>query len=334
MWPIGEIKNIKYFFCYENIIKENNNEVMIPLHDRYFTIQKNNNLLQTILYNGMILDVTNVHITNKKIIYKNFQMRKVDNIEIKDFNSIYNYIKIHCNFRLLSIEDESGVLYVNFLGNIIGIRVSIFIGLKDLEQEEDNVLISLRFLKDINNDFYSQVIKKNLQWFMENIKTPGLMIIGGETGRGKTTFLYNLLDLFSKEGLHIITIEDPVEKIINNVLQREVKSYIKNNQNNYEEILKSILRHNPDIIVIGEIRDEEFSKLCMRSILTGHSIICTIHLSQWTNDNSIDEKEIILRNFLKRFEDFNIKSFYIENYVKGFVFLEDNYKVKIFNYKK
>jgi type II secretory ATPase GspE/PulE/Tfp pilus assembly ATPase PilB-like protein len=334
MWPIGIINNKKYFYTNEKIIKENSNEVIIPLYNQYYFIQRiEENLLNDILYKSMILNVTNVHINNKKIIYKDKKTIDCQPIEEMAFKKIYNYIKIHCNFKLLSNEDESGVLYINFLGNIIGVRVSIFIGLKDFYLESDNILISLRFLKDIENNFYSAIINNNLCWFMQAITTPGLIVIGGETGRGKTTFLYNLLDILSKKHLHIITIEDPVEKIIENIFQREIENHLKNNKNNYEEILKSILRHNPDVIVIGEIRDEQLTKLCVRSILTGHSIICTIHLSRWANNKST-EKEIILNNFLKRFEDLNIKSSYISNYLKGFVFLDRDYKVKIFDYNK
>ncbi len=108
---------------------------------------------------------------------------------------------------------------------------------------------------------------------------------------------------------------------------------IKDNKNNYDEILKSILRHNPDIIVIGEIRDEEFSKLCLRSILTGHNIITTMHLTKWINNQNINKKEVILHNFLKRFENFNIKSTYIEPYIKNIIFLNDDFNVEIFNYE-
>ena len=351
LWPIGVINNKKYFFTNDERLflsnkeeknrEENKEMVLISIYDNYYNI--NDHLLNKYIYKSILLEVTDLQIMNNKIIYrKNSQVVANELINVSEFNHIYNFLKVHCNFRLVNKRDESGVFYVNFLGEIMGIRTSTFIGLKDLE-DNNNILISLRFLKDIKNNFYDEVIyeEENYKWFLEVAQTPGLIVIGGETGRGKTTFLYNLMDMLAKKNIHIISIEDPVEKVIGGVFQRELNTYIDNNEYNYNEILKSILRHNPNIIAIGEIRDKEGAFLCTRSLLTGHSILCTIHLSNWENifidkergnlsvinNNYISNP--IKENFLKRFEDFGIKRSYIDNYIKGFVFLDKNYKVNI-----
>lgn len=103
----------------------------------------------------------------------------------------------------------------------------------------------------------------------------GLILFTGPTNSGKTTTLYSLLEE-TKSMLHrnIITLEDPVERKSNNVLQVQVneKAGIT-----YTTGLKAILRHDPDIIMVGEIRDEETAKIAIRASLTGHLVLSTLH---------------------------------------------------------
>ncbi len=339
LWPIGLINNKKYFYTNDEKLFLNNNSedmVLISLYENYYNIQ--NHILNKYIYKSILLNITDIHIINSQIIYKkNRKIISDDKINQDTFNDIYNFLKMFCNFRLINRKDESGVFYVNFLGEIIGIRVSTFIGVKDLF-DNNNTLISLRFLKDVKNNFYKEFIYKeeNYRWLMEKITSPGLIVIGGETGRGKTTFLYNILQLLVMENFNIISIEDPVEKIIPGVFQRELNTYFNENSYNYNEILRSILRHNPDVIVVGEIRDTEGALLVTRSLLTGHSILSTLHLSNW--ENNINNEYLIgnnssnpiKENFLKRFEDFGVNKKYIENYIKGFIFLNKDYKVNLY----
>ena len=100
----------------------------------------------------------------------------------------------------------------------------------------------------------------------------GLILIGGPTGSGKTTTLFNIINSIDTVGKNIITIEDPVEYIIPNANQVEV-----NEKANFSNILRSVLRQDPDIIIIGELRDEETAKIALRASLTGHLVLSTIH---------------------------------------------------------
>ncbi|WP_027407784.1 competence type IV pilus ATPase ComGA [Anoxybacteroides tepidamans] len=103
----------------------------------------------------------------------------------------------------------------------------------------------------------------------------GLIIFTGPTGSGKTTTLYTLLSTYqSKCRRNIITLEDPVEKRAEHVLQVQVneKAGIT-----YAAGLKAILRHDPDIIMVGEIRDAETAKIAVRAALTGHLVLSTMH---------------------------------------------------------
>lgn len=96
----------------------------------------------------------------------------------------------------------------------------------------------------------------------------------GPTGSGKTTSLYALLEKLNREEVNIITIEDPVEYKIENINQISINEKIGLT---YPVILKSILRQDPDIIMIGEIRDKETAEIAIRAAITGHLILSTAH---------------------------------------------------------
>ncbi|MDR0640239.1 MAG: type II/IV secretion system protein [Holosporales bacterium] len=105
----------------------------------------------------------------------------------------------------------------------------------------------------------------------------GMIIFCGPTGSGKTTSIYALLEIMDKTSRNIMTLEDPVEYRIQNVRQTEIKHGIID----FAEGVKSILRQDPDVILIGEIRDKETAKMAMRASMTGHLVLTTIH----ANDN-------------------------------------------------
>lgn len=105
----------------------------------------------------------------------------------------------------------------------------------------------------------------------------GMLLVTGPTGSGKTTTLYSVLSSINKGDRKIITIEDPVEYQLPGINQIQVKSEIGLT---FAHSLRSILRHDPDVILIGEIRDRETAKIAIESALTGHLVFSTLH----TND--------------------------------------------------
>jgi len=108
-------------------------------------------------------------------------------------------------------------------------------------------------------------------------KPHGIVFMTGPTGSGKTTTLYACLYRLNKEGVKIITIEDPIEYELPGVMQIQVKPEIGMT---FANALRSILRHDPDIMMVGEVRDLETAELAIRTALTGHLIFSTLH----TND--------------------------------------------------
>ena len=110
------------------------------------------------------------------------------------------------------------------------------------------------------------------------VRSPyGLILVTGPTGSGKTTTLYSALDLLRNEATNIVTIEDPVEYQLPLVNQIQVTERVGLN---FVRALRSILRQDPDVIMVGEIRDEETARVAIQAALTGHLVMSTLH----TND--------------------------------------------------
>lgn len=136
----------------------------------------------------------------------------------------------------------------------------------------------LRILK--NN--ISEVSLENLGFTNENLiklkkllnRKNGLLLFCGPTGSGKTTTLYSIVNYLNNEKLNIITIEDPIEYQFPNINQIQCKNEIGLD---FSIILRSVLRQDPDIILVGEIRDKETAEIALMASLTGHLVITTLH---------------------------------------------------------
>ncbi|MCK5510999.1 type II/IV secretion system protein [Candidatus Parcubacteria bacterium] len=113
-----------------------------------------------------------------------------------------------------------------------------------------------------------KVVENNLK------KTEGLLLVTGPTGSGKSTTLFSMIDILNKEGVNISTLEDPVEYQIKGVNQSQVKPTIGYT---FSTGLRSFLRQDPDVIMVGEIRDEETAELAIHAALTGHVVLSTLH---------------------------------------------------------
>lgn len=109
------------------------------------------------------------------------------------------------------------------------------------------------------------------------IKTSGIFLVTGPTGSGKSTTLYSLLNILNSEGVNISTLEDPIEYEIKGINQSQVRPKIGFS---FANGLRSLLRQDPNIIMVGEIRDEETAELSINAALTGHLVLSTLH----TND--------------------------------------------------
>ncbi len=122
--------------------------------------------------------------------------------------------------------------------------------------------------------------KTDLARFRQLIKAPyGIILVTGPTGSGKTTTLYSALSILNQPGINIITVEDPIEYQINGISQMQVNTKIGLT---FANGLRTIVRQDPDIILVGEIRDLETAEIAIQSALTGHLVFSTLH----TNDSA------------------------------------------------
>jgi type IV pilus assembly protein PilB len=144
----------------------------------------------------------------------------------------------------------------------------------------------------------------NLEIFDSILEAPnGVILVTGPTGSGKTTTLYSALNELNKIDKNIITVEDPVEYKIDGINQVQVNS---KSGLHFSTGLRSILRQDPDIIMVGEIRDEETAEIAVRAAITGHVVLSTLH----TNDAP---------STIMRLQDMGIKPFLLAASLRGIV---------------
>lgn len=141
----------------------------------------------------------------------------------------------------------------------------------------------------------------DLEKVNEAIKSPhGMILVTGPTGSGKTTTLYTVMKILNRREIHVSTIEDPIEYSIEGITQIQVNT---KTGLTFAKGLRSIVRQDPDIIMVGEIRDEETADIAVNSALTGHLVLSTLH-----TNNAPDT--------LSRLLDMNIEAFLISSTVE------------------
>ncbi|RMH57054.1 MAG: type II secretion system protein GspE [Candidatus Hydrogenedentota bacterium] len=171
---------------------------------------------------------------------------------------------------------QDGRILIKVDGNNIDIRVSI---LPDVYGEK--IVMRLLDMESIPLDLHTLGFEdQDLKHLLEALKRPyGMVLVTGPTGSGKTTTLYAGLNSINSPEKNITTVEDPVEYRLKGVNAVAVKSEIGMT---FAAALRSILRQDPDIVMIGEIRDLETAEIAIRAALTGHLVLSTLH----TNDST------------------------------------------------
>ena len=198
-------------------------------------------------------------------------------IEKEDYPSIINKIKIMANLDISEKRlPQDGRIFFNKQNMKFDIRVST---LPTLYGEK----IVLRLLSNDATNIELETLgfsKNDLENYMEGIKQHnGIVLISGPTGSGKTTTLYATLKLLNKESSNVVTIEDPIEYTLEGINQVQLKESIGLD---FASALKTFLRQDPDVIMLGEIRDKETASMAIRASLTGHLVLSTIHTnSAW-----------------------------------------------------
>lgn len=186
--------------------------------------------------------------------------------------SVVARIKILCNMKLDEHrKPQDGRFSAKIDGRQVDFRVSTF----PTYYGEKVVMRILDKDKGVRNLDNSGLSPEHLEMVRRAIKKPyGMILISGPTGSGKSTTLYAMLNEVDKDTKNVLSLEDPVEFNIDGVSQSQVRAEINYT---FATGLRTTLRQDPDIIMVGEIRDKETAALAVQAALTGHLVLSTIH---------------------------------------------------------
>lgn len=188
------------------------------------------------------------------------------------YENILNRIKVQANLRIDEHSSaQDGAIRFEKKDGIIDMRVSV---VPIMEGEKIVIRLLAQYIRGLNLSDLG--LSKQNQEIMEIAarKPFGMILVTGPTGSGKTTTLYSLLKIINKPGVNITTIEDPVEYKMEETNQIQVN---KKTDLSFARGLRAIVRQDPDIILVGEIRDRETAEIAVNAALTGHLLLSTFH---------------------------------------------------------
>ncbi len=261
-------KNIHDFKDLENILKK----------------AKDSDVNKIIFAAALILDVGDIHIEPEKdSVNVRFRidgiLQNIASLPLNTYPALLGEIKILSGVKT---EVRQGVIDSRFNINIsksiknikensVAVRVSIILG-----GYGETIVMRLLKSSSMQLDLAKLGIRQqNLTKIMTEIKKPnGVILNTGPTGSGKTTTLYSILNLLNNPEIKIITVEDPIEYQLPGILQTPIN---EKEGYTFPTALRSLLRQNPDIMMIGEIRDNETAQVSIQAALTGHLVLSTLH---------------------------------------------------------
>lgn len=240
-------------------------------------------LVDTIVYNAMESRASDIHIeAGDRDVRVKFRIdgalyAKVDPIDIAYHQTLISRIKVMSELDIAERRiPQDGRFRVRYKGRTVDFRVSIL-----PSAFGENCVIRILDKEQISEEFKNLSLDvvgfdpDDLRRFRLYIKEPyGMVLVTGPTGSGKTTTLYAALNEIRNEEDKIITIEDPVEYVLQGIMQIPVN---EKKGLTFARGLRSILRHDPDKVMVGEIRDEETAQIAIQSALTGHLVFTTVH---------------------------------------------------------
>lgn len=203
------------------------------------------------------------------VLIERYQLKK------EDYPSLVNKIKIKANLDIAEKRlPQDGRIFFENTSQKFDIRVSTLPTLYG-EKIVMRLLSSNGSKVDINSLGFES---EDLQNYLEGVNRPnGIVLISGPTGSGKTTTLYATLQLLNQTSRNILTIEDPIEFTLEGINQVQLKENIGLN---FASTMRTFLRQDPDVIMVGEIRDFDTASMAIRASLTGHSVLSTIHTNK------------------------------------------------------
>lgn len=234
-------------------------------------------LTNQLFMQGLALGASDIHIDPLEdkihVRYRVDGLLKTDRVlQASQFASLIARLKIMANLNITESRlPQDGRIRLTQSEQIIDLRVSILPTVNG-EKVVIRILDKNKAIKPMNQLDFN---KRYLQAFIKMVEQPsGMVLLTGPTGSGKTTTLYSALQHINRDTTNIITIEDPVEYQIEGINQVQVNPQINLS---FASGLRAILRQDPNIIMVGEIRDEETAEIAIRAALTGHFVMSTLH---------------------------------------------------------
>lgn len=219
--------------------------------------------------------------------------------QLIDYTEVPNTIKKNLITRIKIISGmnitesrlpQDGAIKTTLQGMNLDLRVSSL----PTSEGEKIVIRILDYSMSLSGIEHLGFSEENYKKMLEMINVPnGIILVTGATGSGKSTTVYSILQKLNKEETNIITVEDPIEMDIEGINQVQANSEIGLT---FATALRSILRQDPNIIMIGEIRDTETAKIAVRASITGHLVLSTLH-----TNNSLNTIERLLDMEVERY---------------------------------
>lgn len=193
-------------------------------------------------------------------------------IDLKLYNNLLNRLKVKAGLRIDEHQEpQDGAIRFKQNGQDIDLRLSI---IPTMNGEKAEIRILSSYLQKLTLDELG-LEPEDAALVRRQIKEPyGMILVTGPTGSGKTTTLYAAIKMLNKPETNITTIEDPVEYRIEGINQIQVNPEA---DLTFHSGLRSIMRQDPDVILVGEIRDEETASIAVNAALTGHLLLSTFH---------------------------------------------------------
>lgn len=239
-------------------------------------------ILATILKNAVLRGASDIHIEpiagDVRVRYRiDGELRDVLKLPLRVLSSIISRVKVLTNLKI----DESRLPQDGRFGTMVAkrsidFRVSTMPILSpDANNAEKVVMRVLDKSKGLLDLPALGLTGKRLKDIQDALNQPyGMFLMTGPTGSGKTTTLYAALKIINKESVNVVTLEDPVEYFLPGINQSQINPDIGFT---FAKGLRSILRQDPDGIMVGEIRDQETAEMAIHSALTGHIVLSTLH---------------------------------------------------------
>lgn len=229
--------------------------------------------------------------------------------ELTDYTDVPNDIKKNLITRIKILSEmnitESRLPQDGAIkGNIEGVNLDLRVSALPTNLGEKIVIRILDYTMSVTGIDKLGFSDSNLRKVLHMITVPnGIILVTGATGTGKSTTVYSILQRLNRENTNIITVEDPIEMNIEGINQVQTNSEIGLT---FATALRSILRQDPNIIMVGEIRDTETARIAVRASITGHLVLSTIH----TNDSL---------NTIERLLDMDVERYLLSSSLTGII---------------